>query len=178
MQKCLILHLNLFISNAAAQPVSPRTQSSRRESKEVRVQVILLTELVRDGDASEVLAPVALHGINVEEDGQGGEQSYENQQEYADLDPLAIHVRAPKTETAEKCNIHVFIFLRKFVCQCKSHTDLMYGKKAKDRKNPETKPQTWAKLSIQGSKPKEKKNTEMAKSFPNARHGRSRICQL
>lgn len=92
MQKCLILHLNLFISNAAAQPVSPRTQSSRRESKEVRVQVILLTELVRDGDASEVLAPVALHGINVEEDGQGGEQSYENQQEYADLDPLAIHV--------------------------------------------------------------------------------------
>lgn len=73
-------------------------------------------------------------------------------------------------------------------CQCsksldrKAHreifTYLMYGRKAKDRKNPETKPQMWAKLSIQGSKPKEKKNTEMANSLANARHGRSRICQL
>lgn len=55
---------------------------------------------------------------------------------------------------------------------------LMYGRKAKDRKNPDTKPQMWAKLSIQGSKPKEKKKTEMASSLANARHGRSRICQL
>lgn len=57
-------------------------------------------------------------------------------------------------------------------------TYLMYGRKVKDRKNPDTKPHMWAKLSIQGSKPKEKKKTEMASSLAKARHGRSRICQL
>lgn len=54
----------------------------------------------------------------------------------------------------------------------------MYGRKAKDRKNPDTKPQTWAKLSIHGSRPKEKKKAEMASSLAKARHGRSSICQL
>lgn len=58
------------------------------------------------------------------------------------------------------------------------YTYLMYGRKAKDRKNPDTKPQMCAKLSIQGSKPKEKKKAEMASSLAKARQGRSRICQL
>lgn len=55
---------------------------------------------------------------------------------------------------------------------------LMYGRKAKERKNPDTKPQMWAKLSIQGSKPKENKKVEMASSLAKALHGRSRIGQL
>lgn len=54
----------------------------------------------------------------------------------------------------------------------------MYGRKAKDRKNPDTNPQMCAKLSIQGSKPKEKKKAEKARSLAKARNGRSRICQL
>lgn len=54
----------------------------------------------------------------------------------------------------------------------------MYGRKAKDRKNPDTKPQMCAKLSIQGSRPKEKKKAEKASSLAKARNGRSRICQL
>lgn len=60
------------------------------------VQVVLLAELVRDGDAGEVLAPVALHGVDVEEDGEGGEETQEDQQEDADLDTLAVHVGLPK----------------------------------------------------------------------------------
>lgn len=64
----------------------------------MRVQVVLLAELVRDGDAGEVLAPVALDGVDVEEDGQGGEKSQEDQQEDADLDPLAVHVRLAEAE--------------------------------------------------------------------------------
>lgn len=60
------------------------------------IQVILLAELVRDGDAGEVLTPVTLHRVDVEEDSQGGEQTQEDQQEDADLDPLPVHVRTPK----------------------------------------------------------------------------------
>lgn len=54
----------------------------------------------------------------------------------------------------------------------------MYGRKAKERKKPETKPQMWAKLSIQGSRPKEKRKRAMASSLAKARRGRSKICQL
>lgn len=54
----------------------------------------------------------------------------------------------------------------------------MYGRKAKERKKPDTKPLMCAKLSIQGSRPKEKKNVEMANSLAKALHGRSRICQV
>lgn len=67
-------------------------------SEEVSVQVIFLAELVCDGDAGKVLAPVTLHRVDIEEDGQGGEQTQEDKQEDADLDPLPVHVRTPKTE--------------------------------------------------------------------------------
>lgn len=62
------------------------------------VQVVLLTELVGDGDAGEVLAPVTLDRVNVEEDRQSGEQTQEDQQEHADLDTFTVHVRAAKAE--------------------------------------------------------------------------------
>lgn len=62
------------------------------------VQVVLLAELVRDRDAGQELAPVTLHRVDVEEDGQGGEQTEEDQQEDADLDPLPVHVGLPKAE--------------------------------------------------------------------------------
>lgn len=55
---------------------------------------------------------------------------------------------------------------------------LMYGKKAKERKRPLMKPEMWAKLSIQGSRPKAKRKSTTAKSLKKARQGRARICQL
>lgn len=69
-----------------------------RQSEEVRVQVVLLAELVCDGDTGQVFAPVALHGVDVEEDGQGGEKAQKDQQEDTDLDPLPVHIGTPKAE--------------------------------------------------------------------------------
>ncbi len=77
---------------------SPADILEGARSEEVCVQVVLLTELVGDGDAGEVLAPVTLHRVDVEEDSQSGEQTQEDHQEEADLDPLPVHVRTPKAE--------------------------------------------------------------------------------
>lgn len=190
-----------------------------RQSEEVRVQVVLLAELVCDGDTGQVFAPVTLHGVDVEEDGQGGEEAQKDQQEDTDLDPLPVHIGTPKAEdrgcggvekhcysaskreewvvgagggglyiiilSLEHVNISQVVVLCNYAQTCDLiiigipvNTYLMYGRNAKDRKNPDTKPQMWAKLSIQGSRPKEKKKAEIASSLANARHGRSRICQL
>lgn len=62
------------------------------------VQVILLAEHVCDGDAGQVLAPVALHRVDVEEDDQGGEKTQEHQQEDTHLQALQVHVRAAEAE--------------------------------------------------------------------------------
>lgn len=62
------------------------------------VQVVLLAKLVCDGDAGHVFAPIALDGVDVEEDNEAGEKSQEDQEEEADLQTLPEHVRAPKTE--------------------------------------------------------------------------------
>lgn len=56
------------------------------------VQVVLLAELVRDGDAGQVFAPVTLDRVDVEEDGKGGQKTQEDQQEDTDLDPFPVHV--------------------------------------------------------------------------------------
>lgn len=44
-------------------------------SQKVCVQVILLAELVCDGDAGQVFAPVTLDRVDVEEDGKGGQKT-------------------------------------------------------------------------------------------------------
>lgn len=62
------------------------------------VQVILLAECVCDGDAGQVLAPVALHRVDVEEDDQGGEKTQGHQQEDTDLQALQVHVGAAEAE--------------------------------------------------------------------------------
>lgn len=89
------LHRHATSRNVSTSPVSADCFRGR-PSEEVSVQVVLLTELVRDGDAGEVLAPVALHRVDVEEDGQGGEQAQEHHQEDADLDTLPVHVGTPE----------------------------------------------------------------------------------
>lgn len=77
------------------------------------VQVVLLAELVCDGDAGEVLAPVTLDRVDVEEDGQGGEQSQEDQQGDADLNPLPVHVRMPKAGEKNTCVIRFLVEVEK-----------------------------------------------------------------
>lgn len=82
--------------------VAPQLRIQLSTLEEVCIEVVLLAELVHDGDAGEVLAPVTLHGVDVEEDRQGREQTQENQQEYADLDSLPVHVGLPKAEEGKK----------------------------------------------------------------------------
>lgn len=72
------------------------------------VQVILLAELVCDWDAGEILAPVTLDGVNVEENGQGGQETQEDQDEDTDLDPLPVHIRTPKAEVEKKTFIDIY----------------------------------------------------------------------
>lgn len=69
------------------------------------VQVVLLAELDCDRDAGEILAPVTLHRVDVEENGQGREQTEEDEQEHADLNPLAVHIRMPETEKEEETEV-------------------------------------------------------------------------
>ena len=62
------------------------------------VQVVLLAELVCDGDAGQVFAPFTLHRVDIEEDGQGGQKPQEDQQEDTDLQPLTVHVGTSKAD--------------------------------------------------------------------------------
>lgn len=62
------------------------------------IQVILLTELVCDGDAGEIFTPVTLDGVDIKENSQGGEETQEDQDEDTDLDPLPVHIRTSKAE--------------------------------------------------------------------------------
>lgn len=62
------------------------------------IQVVFLTEGLCDGDAGQVFAPVALHGVHIEEDHQGGEKTQEHEQEHTDLQPLPVHIRASEAE--------------------------------------------------------------------------------
>lgn len=41
-------------------------------SEQVSIEVVLLTELVCDGDAGQVFAPVTLDRVDIEEDSQTG----------------------------------------------------------------------------------------------------------
>ena len=62
------------------------------------VQVIILAERVCDGNAGQVLTPVALHRVDIEEDEQGGEKTHKHQQEDKDLQALQVHVGAAEAE--------------------------------------------------------------------------------
>lgn len=78
------------------------------------VQIILLTELVSDGNAGEVLAPVTLYRVNVEENGKSDNQSKEDQQEDQDLEPLTERIRMPKTRGRNKVYCYSFNFTASF----------------------------------------------------------------
>lgn len=71
-------------------------------SVEVGVQVVLLAELVREGDAGEQLAPVALDGVDVEEHGEPREEPHKHQQEDDDLTALAVQVHAAEADVRQE----------------------------------------------------------------------------
>lgn len=73
-----------------------------RASVEVRVEVILLAELVCERDAGEQLAPLALDGVDVEEHGESGKKPHKHQQEDDDLTALAIQVHAAEADVREE----------------------------------------------------------------------------
>lgn len=69
---------------------------------QVSVEVVLLAELVREGDAREQLAPLALDGVDVEEHHQAREEPDEHQQEDDDLTALAVQVHAAEADVRQE----------------------------------------------------------------------------
>ena len=69
---------------------------------EVGVEVVLLAELVGEGDAGEQLAPLALDWVHVEEHHQAGKQAHEHHQEDDDLTALAVHVRPAEADVGQE----------------------------------------------------------------------------
>lgn len=69
---------------------------------EVGVEVVLLTELVCEGDAGEQLTPVTLDGVHIEKHHEAGEQPQEHHQEDDDLQPLAVHVHASEADVGQE----------------------------------------------------------------------------
>lgn len=69
---------------------------------EVSVEVVLLAEFVREGDAGEQLAPLALDRVDVEEHHQAREEPDEHQQEDDDLTALAVQVHAAEADVGQE----------------------------------------------------------------------------
>lgn len=69
---------------------------------EVSVEVVLLAEFVREGDAGEQLAPLAFDRVDVEEHHQAGEEPDEHQQEDDDLTALAVQVHAAEADVGQE----------------------------------------------------------------------------
>lgn len=66
------------------------------------VQVILLTELVGEGQAGEMLDPVPVDGVHIEPDSQGGKKPCEHHQGDDDHDPLAVLVHGAEGDVGEE----------------------------------------------------------------------------
>lgn len=69
---------------------------------ELSVQLVLFTELVRERDAGEELAPFTAHRVEVEEDHQAGQQAQEDDLEDDDLAALAVQVELAKADVRQE----------------------------------------------------------------------------
>lgn len=67
-------------------------------SVEVSVEVVLLAEFVREGDAGEQLAPLTLDWVDVEEHHEAWKEPDKHQQEDDDLTAFAVQVHAAKAD--------------------------------------------------------------------------------
>lgn len=71
-------------------------------SVEVRVEVVLLAEFVRERDASEQLAPFTLDWVDVEEHHEAWKEADKHQQENDDLTAFAVQVHAAKADVGQE----------------------------------------------------------------------------
>lgn len=71
-------------------------------SVEVGVEVVLLAELVRERDAGEQLAPLALDRVDVEEHDEPRKEPQEHHQEDDDLTALAVQVHAAEADVRQE----------------------------------------------------------------------------
>lgn len=71
-------------------------------SVEVRVQVVLLAELVCERDTGEELAPLAADGVEIEEDHQTGEKPHENQLEDDNLAAFPVQVKPSEADVGQE----------------------------------------------------------------------------
>lgn len=69
---------------------------------QLSIQVVLLAELVCEGDAGEELAPFAADGVEVEEDHQAGEEAGKDQLEDDDLAPLPVQVEFAEADVGQE----------------------------------------------------------------------------
>lgn len=79
-----------------------RGPGAAARSVELGVQLVLLTELVREGDAGEELTPLAAHGVDVEENHQAGQQAQEDHLEDEDLAALAVQVKLAEADVGQE----------------------------------------------------------------------------
>lgn len=71
-------------------------------SVEVGVEVILLTEFVCEGDASEQFAPFTLDWVDIEEHNKAWKETNKHQQEDDNLTAFAVQVHAAKTDVGQE----------------------------------------------------------------------------
>lgn len=71
-------------------------------SVELSIQLVLLTELVSEGDAGEELTPLAADRVEVEEDHQASQQAQENQLKDDDLAALAVQVELAEANVGQE----------------------------------------------------------------------------
>lgn len=71
-------------------------------SVELRVQFVLLTELVGERDAGEKLAPLTADRVEVEEYHQASQQAQEDRLEDDDLAALAVQVKLAKADVRQE----------------------------------------------------------------------------
>lgn len=67
------------------------------------IEVIFLTELVRQRDAGKQLAPFALDWIHIEEHHKAGEDSQKKCKRDQYLAPLAVRVHSAKANVRQEC---------------------------------------------------------------------------
>lgn len=71
-------------------------------SVEVRIQVILFAELVREWDTRDQLAPLALDGVDVKQHHEAGEQPHKDQQKDYYLTALSVEVHASEADVGQE----------------------------------------------------------------------------
>lgn len=76
--------------------------STPASSVELGIQLILLTEFISEGDASEELTPLTADRVKVEEDHQASQEAQEDGLEDDDLAALAVQVKPAEADVGQE----------------------------------------------------------------------------